>query len=593
MAGTALRTTRRRFHLPVLPLLSGGFLLAALILLSVEVFHFVQRRDSLQSDVVVAGVPVGRLKSADAAAAWESIYTQPIELDYQQNPILLDPAAVGFHVDSDQMLKAMQAKGSGASSPLSDFWNYLWRKPPDSVQIDLAADYQQARLHEYLQNIAARYDQKVSKVNFDTNTLLFAGSTAPQQLDIDASLQAIDSALRRPTDRRVALAMKSQPAAAADISSLKQAITMFLAKQNFSTDGPDTLTSVVVIDLKTGAEVDINPNIAYSAESTIKIPILLNMFRQISAPPSNDIKFLMGASLLCSNNDASNSLMRFAGTGSTLREQLTNGLKGVDDTAQQLGARNTFISAPIDVGDDSLHWSIGAPKTSPDHTFDAKPDPYSQTTALDMATLLYGLYDCSEYKSGVMAAFPDNYTQNECKQMIELLSGNILGHMIELGAPAGTRIAHKNGWGASVGSWNSSDAAIVYTPGGNYVLSIYMWEKLKDGQEVGSIVPWNMIESISRITYNYFNPNQPMTANRTPENALLSLGCVMPNNAHPELIDLNNIKSGRFDAEGHILPDACYDWPKCKPIPASKLSTQGGSDQQTTAQNDSGATPPK
>ena len=226
-----------------------------------------------------------------------------------------------------------------------------------------------------------------------------------------------------------------------------------------------------------------------------------------------------------------------------------------------LGAKNTFVDAPIDVGDPKLHFSIGTPKTNPDKTVNAHADPYSQTTPSDMATLLKELYDCATYGSGLRSFFPDRYTQLMCKRMIELMSGNITGRLIELGAPAGTRIAHKNGWGVDDGA-NVSDAALVYSPGGTYILVVYLWEThVENG--VGSLDLWQALEGLARVTYNFFNPAQPLTTPRVPDNPNGAVGCVMPNLDHPERINLDHISNGRFDANGYILPDACYDFPHC------------------------------
>jgi hypothetical protein len=49
----------------------------------------------------------------------------------------------------------------------------------------------------------------------------------------------------------------------------------------------------------------------------------------------------------------------------------------------------------------------------------------------------------------------------------------------------------------------------------------------------------------------------------------------MPNVKFPERIDLNNIKNGRFDANGHIVPDACFNFPACETIPAAKRGNPG------------------
>src|SRR6185369_9722793 len=100
--------------------------------------------------------------------------------------------------------------------------------------------------------------------------------------------------------------------------------------------------------------------------------------------------------ILCSSNSASNYLIQLSGAGNAAREKLANGLNQVTNTVEILGARNTFISAPLYVGDKNYQFSVPAPKTSPNQHLNAKPDAYSQTTAEDTAVLLQHIYDCSE-----------------------------------------------------------------------------------------------------------------------------------------------------------------------------------------------------
>ncbi len=567
MTLSSLRPQRKGFRLPpILPLLFGGLLLAAVILLGWEWFHFQQQRSRFGAGITVAGVPVTGLKPTDAMNSVAAIYRQPIWLDYEGSPILLDPASIDFHLDNEHMLADLSAKKATGSNYVTDLWNYLWRQSGSSADVALVANYQQSKLRDFLKDVAARYGQSAGSAGFDMNTMTFSAAAAGEKLDIDASLQAIDAALRSPTNRRVQLPLKpGDSGSAANLTIARQAILDFFKLKNFSTDGPDQFASVVLIDLQTGQEMSINPDVAYAAESTIKIPIMLNMFRVLSGtPPSNDIKWDMGASVLCSNNDASNTLIKLTSNKSTTRDQFLDGLQQVTDTAQKLGAKNTYINAPIDVGDPSLYFSGPAPKTSPDKRFDTQPDPFSQTTAQDMAVLLSELYDCAQYNGGIRGPFPDNYSQATCKQMVELLSGNIIGRMIELGVPPGTRVAHKNGWGAYKNGWHSSDAAIVFTPGGNYVLSIYNWEKIQQGYQQGDIVAWETIEGISRIVYNYFNPTQPLLQSRQPNHPTTADNCVMPDPKQPELLSLDNIRNGRFDAQGKIVAGACENYPDNK-----------------------------
>lgn len=117
-------------------------------------------------------------------------------------------------------------------------------------------------------------------------------------------------------------------------------------------------------------------------------------------------------------------------------------------TAQALGADHTYISAPLDVDDVAYQFeaSVCRPQTPGNMAYNTEPDPYSQTTAEDMGVLLTQIYDCANYGSGLMAIYPQDITQTECKQMIQLLSGNFIDRLIALGLPKGTQLAHKNGW---------------------------------------------------------------------------------------------------------------------------------------------------
>lgn len=579
MTVTGLGTRQRQFRLPLLALLSGGLLIAALVMFAIELTRFAQGRDRLQTDITVGGVPVTGLSISEAAALWERVYAQPVELDYLGHPILLVPSEIGFRPNSAQMIEAIRSQIEVGSNYWTDFWNYLWRRPATPIEIPLIADFSEARLRAFLEDLAARYDQSLTSApGFDLTTMTFNPGAAGAKLDIQQSIVAIQEALYRPTERRVKLTLENVGARVADMETLKAAILRFLAQKTypdgrvFSPDGPDTLASIGVIDLQTGQEMWINPDIAYSAMSTIKIPILINLFSKLDFAPDVDTKWLMASSIICSINPASNFLMQIPGQGANARAKLADGLVQVTTTARELGATYTFINAPIYVAGEET-WSISNdPPPVPDPNHDAMPDLWSRTTAQDMAVLLHGLYDCAEYGSGFVAAMPQSFTQAKCRQMIELLSGNVINRLIELGVPPGTRVAHKNGWGGTARSGaNVSDAAIVYSPGGTYILVAYMWEKYASQDGIGTLVPWEAIEGVSRIVYNYFNPTNPLTVARVPDNPLGAIDCVMPNPGFPERIDLDNIRSGRFDENGYIEPDACYGYPTCgrDPIPES------------------------
>jgi beta-lactamase class A len=245
----------------------------------------------------------------------------------------------------------------------------------------------------------------------------------------------------------------------------------------------------------------------------------------------------MANSLLCSRNSSSNLLLRLIGETDILA-----GVRSVSDTAQQLGAKNTYINAPFVEGVAGEQFgSTTAPATSPNPDHNTDPDPFNQTTAEDLGTMYSLIYDCANYGSGLITAFPGGeFTQTECRQMLELMSGNDLLRLLQGGLPAGTRISHKNGWlTETVG-----DAGIVYSPNGrNYVISVFIWEDT-GFQNFERL--WPLVEDISRAAYNYFNPNEPLLTARTdlPATAQDCEGNYLP--PSPELTNLNDIDSWRL-----------------------------------------------
>ncbi len=553
MSVTGLGTKRSRRSLPVVQLVSVLFILVAIGLFIFNLVRFSQQQESLPADVSAGGVNVGGLLSREALTRLETAYRQPVILYYGNSPILLDPGSVGFRMSSESMLAS-----AGASRELSGgFWSrfvdyLLGRQAVNLVDIPLAAEFQQNLLEQYLRDISARYDRNSGEANYDLQTLTLRSGSEGYRLDLQAAIPLVSQALESPTNRTVQLPVISASANVGNIATLQKLIEDYLDTEGFVYDGQTTVASVFIVDLKTGEEVNILGDVAFSAASTIKVPILIDYFRHLWNPVPQDEAWLMANSLLCSNNSSSNLLMKIIGERLPLEQQSTNtpvtsfgdatfdGIADVSKTAEYLGARNTYINAPLYLGVEGQQLgSIPAPKTDPNPNYNTEADPYNQTTAEDMGTLFNMIYDCANYGSGLIAAYPDGeYTQTECKQMLELMSANDLLRLLQGGIPAGTRISHKNGWVSDV----SGDTGIVFPPNGrDYVISVYLWQKT-DFQDYTKL--WPLIEGISRAAWNYFSPENPLIAPRTdlPPTAQECQGNFLP----PEgQIDLNNINGWR------------------------------------------------
>lgn len=546
MTVTGLGTKRSRRRLPVVQLISVLMILASVGIFVFYLVRFSQQQERLPADVSVAGVPIGGLLSREALTRLEATYAQPVVLYYEDSPIVLDPGAVGFRVSGEAMLASAGAAGDVQGGFWSRFGNFLLgRESQQIVEIPLVADYQKNLLDQFLRDIASRYDRESGTVDYDLQTLTLRSGAMGYTLDVEAAIQQVDSALRNPTNRILNLPVTSSSANVGNIDTLKRMIEAYLDSQGFIYDGQTTIASVFIMDLKTGEEVNILGDVAFSAASTIKVAILTDYFRNLWFAVPQDEAWLMANSLLCSNNASSNLMMQIVSERLTGAQDIFVGIQNVTETANYLGARNTYLTAPLFLGVQGEQLgSIPAPQTSPNPNFRANPDPYNQTTAEDMGTLFGMIYDCAFYGSGLMTAYPDGeFTQTECRQMLELMSANDLHRLLQGGIPEGVRISHKNGWVSDM----SGDAGIVFSPNGrDYVIAVYLWEQT-EFQDYEKF--WPLIEGVSRAAWNYFNPENPLISARTdlPVTAQECEGNFLP--PGPDAVDLNNINGWR---EGEV-----------------------------------------
>jgi beta-lactamase class A len=91
--------------------------------------------------------------------------------------------------------------------------------------------------------------------------------------------------------------------------------------------------------------------------------------------------------------------------------------------------------------------------------------------------------------------------------MLDYLAQDKTGALIQEGVPDGTRVAHKHGWvtDASYIIHDMSDAAIVYTPGGDYVLAVYLYHPVQLVFDPSN----KLVADISRAVYNFYNLPTP------------------------------------------------------------------------------------
>jgi beta-lactamase class A len=484
---------------PIFRWLAIILILITVLLTTIELIGYSRIRSNFPLGLRVGEIPIGGLDYEEAAERIYTVYRSPIEIIYNGNPIQVRPAVLGFEPRVENMLAV--ADNMRVTDPFWEgFWNYLWNRGVEVIDIPLDADYNETLIREYLiDEIASRYDTPATSPQPIPGTTEFAAGIPGKELDIDrATLQVID-ALTSPTERHVSLALDEAAISRPTTNDLE-----IMLKQIIDVSGFDGIVEVYMQDMSSNNNLlfayqettgDLEPNIAYSAWSTIKIPVMVSAFRYIDEPAPQEYLTLMEEMIEQSDNDSTDDLAQTV---------IDNNLSPliITEDMQFLGLDNTFWAG---------HFYVGAPLLQLFETpanqrtdIDTDPDIYVQTTPADMGMLLGDIYQCAEFGGGALiAAFPREITQEECGLMVTNMAKNRIAVLIQSGVPSGITVAHKHGWANEEDGLlhTIGDVAIIYTPGGDYVLSIFIHHPVQ-----AVFDPVNeLFAELSAAVYNYFN----------------------------------------------------------------------------------------
>jgi beta-lactamase class A len=242
--------------------------------------------------------------------------------------------------------------------------------------------------------------------------------------------------------------------------------------------------------------IDLEPGIAYTAASTIKIPIMVSTFKRIPDPTSANAADLIELMIEESKNPPADRLME-------IYLDPNFGPMFVTQDLQEIGLENTFLAGHFFLGAPLLQRYITIANTRLD--YDTDPDIYNQTTTAEMGMLLDDIYQCSQTNGGAFSAvWGDAISQSECQLMITYLTQNKIAQLIQAGLPDGTQFAHKHGWVVEVNDGvihTMLDAGIVFSPGGNYVIVMAMYQPTQLIFDIGNLLS----AQLSTAIYNFFN----------------------------------------------------------------------------------------
>jgi beta-lactamase class A len=280
-------------------------------------------------------------------------------------------------------------------------------------------------------------------------------------------------------------AVVSTSAAAQQLDSLRAAITARIAQ------APATAVGVYFHDLGSGDTLLVNANVRFHAASTMKVPVMIQLFRDRDAgkltlgdsvPISNDFRSIVDGSpyQLDKADDSDSTLYDLVGKKRTIRQLVelmetvssnlaTNLLialvdaKRANATAHSLGADSILVLRGVE---DGKAYRAGMNNT---------------TTARDLGMLLTAL---AQFRAASPAA---------CREMLEVLGRQHFTEGIPAGLPAGTRVEHKTGW---IGGVVYHDAAIVRPAGRAPYVLVVLTGGVKDDS-----VAYALVRDISHQVY--------------------------------------------------------------------------------------------
>jgi beta-lactamase class A len=268
--------------------------------------------------------------------------------------------------------------------------------------------------------------------------------------------------------------------------------------------------SVTVIDLESGARVGIDDEVVMHAASTMKVPVLVELYRQMAEgrialedPVLVRTTFTSIADgsryELTADDDSEDALYRLVGRTVPRVELARRMIVRSSNLATNLliedvgaeAVRQTMVA----LGADGLHVLRGVQDIP---AYDLGMN--NTTTAAALATLLEALIRCEQ---GDVPAALRPMRPEDCAGVTGILAAQELTERIPAGVPAGVRVANKTGWISTA----DHDAAIVYPPGRAPYVLVVLTSHVAERE-----VSHQLIRDMSSLVWGTLVPGQPPTS---------------------------------------------------------------------------------
>ena len=479
------RPTLRSALKPVLAIAG----VAILIYIGAQVITFLNMRDRLPRNTFFADMDVSGQTVTDAISKTESALNAPIVLELQSQRIPLSPAEIDFRLDEP----ASQAQLDDiveANSSLTQLPQLLLRQPLSPTRVGAVMSFSAPKLDAFLNNLAKNIDKAPEAAAPNLDAPQVAQAQPGLALNMDESRQLILNALTSTVSRTVTLPTDVLPVDTLSVKSLEAAIQKRL---NAFIATPGNVAGVFIKDMRTGEELGINTDVAFSGQGWLKLALVVETYRLTQEPIPPQIAQQLDAIALQGSNATANDLLRTLGQGDA---QI--GINQLNDTLRKLGLLSTYLAQPF--GQDGLSATFVTPANARTDAPPTSPDPNAQTTLAQMGALLETI---EQFRNGVGAlplAFEGAFSPSKCTDILDLLSRNRINALIEAGSP-GASVAHRQSWD----QLNHGDAALVRSAGRTYIIVVM----LHGAQPLNWADTSVVIADIARLSYALFNNQMP------------------------------------------------------------------------------------
>lgn len=435
----------------------------------------------IADDVQIAGIAVGNLTTTEAMAQLQDALapmSTPLEIRTDTVTTTINPTDVGLQLPYEQMVAEALVAPSGARMPLR-------------------ASYDQARVQAALQALAAQVATQASfGVIVGTAPISRSFVVTPGlRLDTDTGARLIGTSLRTLGSTRT-ISLSLIP----DVASGRPTPEQLQTQIEQAASNWKGIVGMYVYDLDQGSVVaQLNPDTVFSGASVMKVPIMLQTYLSLPSFTANQERWLQQM-IIDSDNWSANQLLAASVGGSGVLAAL-EGTEKMTAMLQNLGLQHTYQYSPYQSKDFLLKRNVklkAGPAREGSEPYTAA-DPRLRTTPAEMSTVFLLIQQCSSGSGKLLEQFSDKLTPARCAEMIERLRHNAdRGRMVS-GFPNGTDVAHKSGWIDDM----QADVGIVSTPGGNFLVAIYVYQK-QSFADASRAVP--AIGQLARLVYTYYNP---------------------------------------------------------------------------------------